>query len=170
MAALAERESRADCILFRGLGPELFEPHFLRYGQEPDWASGATYLKHPGTLQEVEALGEVLERGGEAIREEVSDAPSAEALCFPSSSRMPGAPQNGLFGFVLSTRTCLWPFSQSHGMWVLPRKEERKEAGQGNDRSWASLGPQLDLTLDPERPRTVWVQLGTVRSRRGICK
>lgn len=32
MAALAGRGSRADCILFRGLGPELFEPHFLRYG------------------------------------------------------------------------------------------------------------------------------------------
>lgn len=129
MAALAERESGADCILFRGLGPELFEPHFLRYGQEPAWASGATYLKHPGTPQEVEALGEVLERGGEAIREEVSDAPSSEALCFPSSSRMPGAPQNGLFGFVLSTRTCLWPFSQSHGMWVLPRKKKgRRQA------------------------------------------
>lgn len=124
-----------------GLGPELFEPHFLRYGQEPAWALGVTYLKHPGTPQEVEALGEVLGRGGEAIREEVSDTPllppSAKALCLPSSSRMPGAPQNGLFGFFLSTRTCLWPFSQSHGMWVLPRKKK----GRRQAREMAGAGP-----------------------------
>lgn len=91
MATLAGRGSGQTYPFPGGLGPELFEPHFLRYGQEPAWASGATYLKHPGTRQEVEALREVLGRGGEAIREEVSDAlppppPSAKALCFPSSS------------------------------------------------------------------------------------
>lgn len=75
MATLAGRGSGQTYPFPGGLGPELFEPHFLRYGQEPAWASGATYLKHPGTRQEVEALREVLGRGGEAIREEVSDAP-----------------------------------------------------------------------------------------------
>lgn len=146
MATLAGRGSGQTYPFPGGLGPELFEPHFLRYGQEPAWASGATYLKHPGTRQEVEALREVLGRGGEAIREEVSDAlppppPPPKHCAFlppaPSSSRMPGATQNGLFGFFLSTRTCLWPFSQSHGMWVLPRKKK----GRRQAREMTGAGP-----------------------------
>lgn len=148
---MARREKPPRLSSVSGPNPGLFELHFLRLGQESALGLGKPHTSrvHLMITQEVEALGltnVAPERGGEGPSEGVSRACSLKALSFPSSNRMPGAPQKrDSFVFIPSTITCCWPFS-----WALLRAtgynlcQERRKAGRagGNDRSSESLGPQ----------------------------
>lgn len=107
--------------------------------------------------QEVEALG--LYRKGEGEPSGgVSRASSLKTLSFPSSNRMPGAPQKrDSFVFAPSTITCCWPFSRAllKATGCSRCQERRKEGGRrGKPQAHGVPSPSLDPGLGrPTRTR-----------------
>lgn len=139
VVTVARREKPPRLSSVSGPSPGLFELYFRRLGQESALGMGKPHTSrvHLMITQEVEALGltnATPERGGEGPSGGVSRACSLKALSFPSSNRMPGAPQKrDSFVFIPSTITCCWPFS-----WALLRatgyslcQERRKARREG---------------------------------------